>query len=708
MITTAGPARSQSFENIPNAILLRITRAEDERRWDKDLSSLFTDRSNSIRSRAALAAGRIGNEAAIPPLANLLKTDPENAVKAMAAFAIGEIEAAAGADVLLEVVRDTAASMTVRSRAIEGLGKIAAALPKEQESRQREIGAAILDALKSQSGATDRDAAVLGLTAVLRSRPKGAGSIVAGFLQSSDARVRADAANVLARLRSKEGNELLRTALKSEADPVARANAARVLGATDDKPSLEALLESATRDQDSRVRVSAIRSIAALKTPSAARPLLTYGESLTRTDLKDRPAEVNEVLEIATALGRLIPASENQSALNWLRIVRNGLQNTAPEAEIAYARIWPAAYLAEFGEGEIAVKNLQRTFILNWRSGAAIASGLGEIATIPNTVKKADELKHWAKELLAGMVNYRNSGIKINSLLPLHTEYGIPEVLRAYAAYKPKDLKDVLLENLKDSDVIVRSTAADLLGDLPPSEANTAALVSALGRARNDKVNDAVLSTLDSLAKQKTAAANQTIKASLNSSDYLVRRRAANLLKENKAGDFSARVGRVRSRNTVADYQRALSRIGKPVQAVVTTTKGSFTMDLFPTEAPLTVDNFVQLAQRSYFNGVTIHRVVPNFVIQDGDPRGDGTGGPGYEIRCEINQRFFERASVGMALSGKDTGGSQWFVTHSPQPHLDGGYTVFGEVSSGMDVVDKIVRGDVIKSVQVNLKTTRR
>jgi cyclophilin family peptidyl-prolyl cis-trans isomerase len=404
----------------------------------------------------------------------------------------------------------------------------------------------------------------------------------------------------------------------------------------------------------------------------------------------------------------LLPASENQAALNWLRKVRNDLQNTAPEAEIAYARIWPAAYLAEFGEGEIAVKNLQRTFILNWRSGAAIASGLGEIASVPNSVNQADELKHWAEELLAGMVNYRNSGIRINSLLPLHTEYGMPEVLRAYAAFKPKDLKTVLLDNLKDNDVIVRATVADLLGDLPPSEENTKALVDALGRARNDKVNDAVLSTLDSLAKQKTAAANQTIKSSLNSPDYLVRRRAATLLKENGAGDFRAKVGPVRSRNTLADYQRALSRIGKPLQVAVTTTKGSFTIDLLPTEAPLTVDNFVQLAQRGYFNGVTIHRVVPNFVIQDGDPRGDGTGGPGYEIRCEINQRLFDRAVVGMALSGKDTGGSQWFVTHSPQPHLDGGYTVFGQVSSGMEVVDKIVRGDLIMSIQLSPKITRR
>jgi cyclophilin family peptidyl-prolyl cis-trans isomerase len=137
------------------------------------------------------------------------------------------------------------------------------------------------------------------------------------------------------------------------------------------------------------------------------------------------------------------------------------------------------------------------------------------------------------------------------------------------------------------------------------------------------------------------------------------------------------------------------------VNALVSTTKGSFTIRFLPDEAPLTVDNFIKLARRGYFRGITVHRVVPNFVIQDGDPRGDGNGGPGYQIRCELNEIPYERGAVGMALSGKDTGGSQWFVTHSPQPHLDGGYTVFGNVVEGMKVVDGIVRGDVIRSIVI-------
>ena len=100
---------------------------------------------------------------------------------------------------------------------------------------------------------------------------------------------------------------------------------------------------------------------------------------------------------------------------------------------------------------------------------------------------------------------------------------------------------------------------------------------------------------------------------------------------------------------------------------------------------------FARLARSGYFNGLAFHRVVPNFVIQDGDPRGDGWGGPGYAIPCEYNEQPYKTGTVGMALSGKDTGGSQWFVTLAPQPRLEGRYTVFGDVVSGMDLVERIM-----------------
>jgi len=490
--------------------------------------------------------------------------------------------------------------------------------------------------------------------------------------------------------------------LESDPDPDVRANAARVLGVTEEKSAFEKLLASATHDKDVRVRVSAIRALATLKDPRAGETLLKYGTSLTERRLKPLPGELNEVLEIATALGRLYPMKADPAALDWLHKGQVELDHAAPEVELAYVRISPDRYLASFGPDQATEqRTLQEKLILHWRSGASIAQALGEIANLPATVENKSDLMSSAESLLRAMLNYKTSDVKINSLLPLHTEYGVPEVLRAYASYKPNDLVNVLSTHLEEDDVVVRATAADLLGDLPASQENVRMLVAALPRAQKDNLNDAILSILDSLAKQKNSVANEAIKSLLDSTDYLVRRRAVAVLKANNTGDFSSRIGTVDTRNTNSDYQRAVARIGTSVRAVVTTSKGSFTIELLPDEAPLTVDNFAELARRGYYRGITFHRVVPNFVVQLGDPRGDGSGGPGYTIRCEVNEVPYDRGAVGMALSGKDTGGSQWFVTHAPQPHLDGGYTVFGRVVSGMNVVDSIVRGDIIRSITV-------
>jgi cyclophilin family peptidyl-prolyl cis-trans isomerase/HEAT repeat protein len=677
-------------------IVVTITQAEDERRWSNDLIQLLANQSPVVRKRAALAAGRIGDEGAVRSLTYVLERDTDTSVRAMAAFALGEIEAESGANPLITVLKNTNAPVEIRARAIEALGKIAAALPREQEARQRELGSAILDALKYElirpvRGLPDTSVSLLGLTAALRSRPPDAGPTIAKFLDNPNSRVRADAANALARLRLKDGLEQLRK-LASNIDPIVRANALRVLGIAEDKPSYETLLAHAVDDRDSRVRVNAIRALAALKDPRAAEPLLKRGQSIS---------QLNEVLEIATTLGRLLAQKDDQAAVAWLRKLNESLNHTAPEVDLAFVRIAPATYLADFGSGDQARRKVQETILLNWRAAAGIANGLGEIAALPASVTNKSQLAATAENLLRAMLDYRNSGLNINTLVAVHSEYAIPDVLRALAAFKPQDLASVARAQFNESDVIIRSTAADLLGDLPLSDENTRALVAAWPQAANDTLNDAALSILDALGKQKSAAANVQIKEALKSGDALVRRRAVTILKTNGAGDFSSQIGTVHTRNTVADYTRALARIGKNVRAVVTTSKGSFTIELLPEAAPLTVDNFVQLAQRDYFRNVTIHRVVPNFVIQDGDPRGDGNGGPGYTIRCEINEVPYDRAAVGMALSGKDTGGSQWFVTHSPQPHLDGGYTVFGRVVAGMDVVDKIVRGDVIQSVVI-------
>jgi cyclophilin family peptidyl-prolyl cis-trans isomerase len=441
--------------------------------------------------------------------------------------------------------------------------------------------------------------------------------------------------------------------------------------------------------------------LASLKDQRTGTPLLERGQKIL-SKFNRESGDLNEMLEIATALGRLLVGSGNAAACSWLRQLSNAISRSAPETEIAFVRISPEIYLSELGAERTAKRKAQESIMIDWRAASSLAQALGEIAALPETTKNKKELASRAEDILRAMLDYKNSGITINTLVAVHSEYAIPDVLRAYAAFKPKDSGEVLRKHLKDSDVVIRATAAELLVELPANETNTRALIEALPVALQDKeLNDAALAILDALGKQKSTVTNDAIKTALDSRDHLIRRKAVAILKATGAGDFSSRMGIVQTSNTTADYERAIARIGKSVNAVVTTSKGAFTVELLPEEATLNVDNFVQLAKRRYFNGITVHRVVPNFVIQDGDPRGDGNGGPGYQIRCEINQVPYERGAVGMALSGKDTGGSQWFVTHSAQPHLDGGYTVFGIVIRGMDVVDKIVRGDVIRSIVI-------
>jgi cyclophilin family peptidyl-prolyl cis-trans isomerase len=143
--------------------------------------------------------------------------------------------------------------------------------------------------------------------------------------------------------------------------------------------------------------------------------------------------------------------------------------------------------------------------------------------------------------------------------------------------------------------------------------------------------------------------------------------------------------------------------------------KGAFTIQLFPDKAPITVNSFVFLARNAFFNGVTFHRVLDGFMAQGGDPTGTGSGGPGYKFVNESSDLKFDKAGVvAMANAGKDTNGSQFFITFGPTPQLDGDYTIFGQVTSGMDVVNGITRrdpqqnptfsGDAIESILITEK----
>jgi len=141
----------------------------------------------------------------------------------------------------------------------------------------------------------------------------------------------------------------------------------------------------------------------------------------------------------------------------------------------------------------------------------------------------------------------------------------------------------------------------------------------------------------------------------------------------------------------------------KTYRATIATDRGDIVLELYPEHAPNTVNNFVALARDGFYDGVTFHRVISGFMIQGGDPTGTGRGGPGYQFEDEVrgNPLRHEKGVISMANAGPNTNGSQFFITHGPQPHLDGRHTVFGRVVEGQDVVDAVRQGDAMTSVTV-------
>jgi cyclophilin family peptidyl-prolyl cis-trans isomerase/HEAT repeat protein len=690
------------FAQIPTNSLVNIVKAEDERRFDATLENLLKNADAKVRERAALAAGRIGDENALSPLSFLLRDDKSPAVRRMAAFAIGEIESGRGSEAIIGYIgKEKDEELT--ARLLEAAGKIAAANPKHEKTIW--LGRAIVEELNNQSARQNPNTSVilLGLTAVLRSRPEGGEAVAVKFLNSQNADIRATALNTLARLRSKIVNEKSRELLKNDKDAVVRANAARMLGVGEDKESLNLLLDAATKDEDSRVRVGAVRALGSLKDASVAEKLIPNNVNLSNK---------NELLEIAAILGRLLPNTNNQKAIEFLTKFAELDEYKSPEIDIAFAQIAPS----KFGEYQ---KNKKDDLKRTPQALSATFQGIAELAKASDT----EEIKAVKETATKQVLLYIAAQIGTNKA----QDVTLSDAIDAYSALKGETLTEVLHDALKHKDPIVRTNAAGLIANQPSSKKNIDALNKAFNYSfLNDKHdNDATLAILDALFKLDKKEAISALFTATTSQDYLVRKKAAQLLKDEAYKDsdlakitldkfyknkknqvlpyqsaFQTKLGQVLNSN--ADYVRAVSRKNGTVKAVFTTSKGVFTINLTPEDAPLTVDNFIKLAKANYFNGLTVHRVVANFVMQDGDPRGDGNGGPGWSIRCEVNMLPYKRGAVGMALSGKDTGGSQWFVTHSPQPHLDGGYTVFGQVNeTDMKVVDSIVRGDKIINVKI-------
>ena len=601
------------------------------------------------RVRAALAAGRIGAPAVGAEDLRAALADQQPELRRMAAFALGEMDDPGASAMLAGVLNDP--DPQVRALAAEALGKLkgpgAASLlePLLVDEEEQVAGMALLALWKVIPG----DA--LSPLLVAKASGKYGGS-------SGELRQRAAYFIMRAQMGHPESAapELPLLVISQDEDPLIRSFAARGLGASKTLRATEALLKLAA-DADWRVRVNAFNGL-------KARPVIG-GWDAYEAGLADADAGV-----ALAALAALETCKAPQAA-----------------ARLREALLHPRARYREVAAVALAA-----------REGKTAAAAIRPLATDSEwsvRARAAEALSLADPEAAAEMAADSDARVRGAAVAAFGEHQSAPGAMAVVRA-------------LEDEDAFVRAAALEAMGRTAEAmpEPMRASLASTLAqgyqRALTDADNDARLAALTSLAKLSSDEARAAIEAGLRDPDYLVRRRAAELLRDNFKVDRMSLVGEPRTTLSDSDYLEAAGRARRHVTATLETDAGEIRLDLYPGDAPLTVHNFVRLARAGRLDGLAVHRVVPNFVIQDGDPRGDGNGGPGWQIRCEINLRRYGEGTVGMALSGKDTGGSQYFITHSPQPHLDGGYTVFGQVVAGQESVRRMVQGDAIRRVTIH------
>src|SRR5262249_29469714 len=431
------------------------------------------------------------------------------------------------------------------------------------------------------------------------------------------------------------------------------------LGALKDAASVPVLLPL-TRDADEGVVVMAVRALAAIGDPSGVAPVAALLASPNRTLVREALRALAVLPGDRGLREKIVPLVGEKEP--WIRSA--ALQALARADHDGFA---------------LVLSGLDPD--PDWSVRAGLAAALGEVG---------DEV---SLGILYGMLKDEDARV-------------VPAVLEAVRKARGNDAVDTLKRALEHPDFAVRRAAADGIAELK-ARGFSAPLAAAYQRSRNDPEPDARLSAIAALAVQKDDASRSTLEEIAKSDPLrVVRARAAAALPA--LGATPPAVTPETALRPPLDYRLAMAPYeplpGVPLytpRAFIHTRHGVIEIHLDVVETPLTALSFMELARRGFYDGLTFHRQEPTFVVQGGCPRGDGNGGPGYTLRCEIAQRPYGRGAVGMALSGKDTGGSQFFITLSPQPHLDGNFTLFGTVAKGMDVVDKIRPGDVIERVEI-------
>jgi cyclophilin family peptidyl-prolyl cis-trans isomerase/HEAT repeat protein len=638
-----GGARSGA-DDIALVRRARLLRIEDTRRDEPAyVDSLLAAPEPSTRSAAALTVGRIGARAHLEAL-RALGADPDSGVASTALFALGLLHDSSAAALAAGALHRAA---PVALEAAWLLGEIG-------ERGRPHIIVALADP------SSDREARGALLLAAARLRPVPAAAIVP-WLTSPDTALAWRAAYALARGRSAAGVRALLDVASSPAGAV-REQVARGIGRGVAGDSLgeraRAALLALVADSEPRVRVNAVRALAGYG--PAAQPTIV-------ATLRDRDAAVRlaAAQSLDQVMGSVSVAWADAFAADTAFVVQRAVADAAAKHGVALggARAWressewqrraAGAELLVHGPPASAVARLLAP--RNEPDGRVRAAAVGALATLADS-----------------------------------------------ASVRPR-VRAALRNALSDPDFGVRAAALGALAAGATTDDLSAAL-DAHTRALRDEQNDARLAfwqLADSALARTAAIVPDSVARRLDALS-----RPADPLERNAASRIPRFAG-WRDSTSLArplDWYLARAREARdeprPI-ASIETSGGVLELELFAADAPLTVYNFITLARRRYFDGQSFHRVVPNFVVQGGDPRGDGNGGPGYAIRDELNRRRYLRGTLGMALSGPNTGGSQFFVTHSPQPHLDGGYTVFGQMASGGPVLDRIVQGDRIVRIRI-------
>ena len=640
-----------------------LLQLEDERQLrsaSADLKALLQDSEGRVRRRAALAMGRTKSADAVAPLSALLASESDPEVKQMAAFALGLIGRASAADALVAALADP--DPLIQGRAAEALGLIAhkPATAAIGTMVWAHVSAGVLNGVAPDDMAYPKSAAIeavrLGTYALVR---LGAYDSLAPIFIEPSGQPRSrwwPVAYAFQRIGDKRAASVLLALLQGEGQ-LTRAFAARGLGTLKEPNAATPLLAIASNaGEPQAVRVQAIRALASI---GDARAVPALSRLVTTPKI-----EPNLQLEALTALGVLHPANLVDFFIDLVSMP------------------WPSI-----------------------RSAALTALARADADTFVTAISGLDPDPHWSvRAALAGVVaelGKDRGEAPLTAMLRDADQRVIPAVLDALVKVKAASAPAALMARLSSDDPVVRAAAARGLGVLKPPGA-ASALAGAYETAKRDGLYVARAAALDALAAVDPAAAKPIVTAALTDKDWAVRVRAAEILRRFDAGaDVSSMLPAPPP--GIPELAAVDTFVTPPYSpaAYIDTSKGTFQIELAVIDAPRTVANFIALVRRAYFNGVSLHRVVPDFVVQDGDPRGDGEGGPGYTIRDEINQRPYLRGTVGMALDWADTGGSQFFITHSPQPHLDGRYTVFGQVVAGMDVVDRLSQWDTIDRIRV-------